>query len=82
METTAGPISNGAATPHIHQALAGQGLLPTTHIVDTGDLDAELLVTKSIHMTLVHIGCREPKLGRYSGEPHCANLVWTDLGLA
>jgi transposase len=45
VETTAGPVSDGAATPHIHQALVRQGLLPTTHIVDTGDLDAELLVT-------------------------------------
>ena len=45
VETTAGPVSDGAATPHIHQALARQGLLPTTHLVDTGDLDAERLVT-------------------------------------
>jgi transposase len=45
VETTAGPVSDGAATPHIHQALDRQGLLPTTHLVDTGDLDAELLVT-------------------------------------
>jgi transposase len=45
VETTAGPVSDGAATPRIHQALARQGLLPTTHIVDTGYLDAELLVT-------------------------------------
>jgi transposase len=45
VETTAGPVSDGAATPHSHQARARQGLLPTTPIVDTGDLDAELLVT-------------------------------------
>jgi transposase len=45
VETTAGPVSDGAATPHIHQALERQGLLPSTHIVDTGYLDAELLVT-------------------------------------
>jgi transposase len=45
VETTAGPVSDGAATPHIHQALARQGLWPTTPIVDTGYLDAELLVT-------------------------------------
>jgi DDE family transposase len=45
VETTAGPVSDGAATPRIHQALARQGLLPTTPIVDTGSLDAELLVT-------------------------------------
>lgn len=45
VETAAGPGSDGAATPHIHQALDRRGLLPTTLIVDTGDLDAELLVT-------------------------------------
>jgi site-specific recombinase XerD len=30
-------------------------------------------------MTLVHISCRKPYLGRHLGEPHCANLVWNDL---
>jgi transposase len=45
VETTAGPVSDGAATPHIHQALERPGLLPTTPSVDTGYLDAELLVT-------------------------------------
>jgi hypothetical protein len=30
-------------------------------------------------MTLVHISCRKPQLGRHFGGPHCANLVWTDL---
>jgi transposase len=44
-ETTAGPVSDGAATPHLHQALERQGLLPTTPLVDTGDLDAERFVT-------------------------------------
>jgi transposase len=44
VETTAGPVSDGVATPHIHQALERQGLLPTMPIVDTGDLDAERLV--------------------------------------
>jgi transposase len=42
--TTPGPASDGAATPQIHAALAQRGLLPGTHIVDTGFLDADLLV--------------------------------------
>jgi transposase len=41
VETTAGPVSAGAATPHSHQALARQGRWPTTPIIDPGDLDAE-----------------------------------------
>jgi hypothetical protein len=32
------------ATPKIHAALQRRGLPPGTHIVDTGFLDAELLV--------------------------------------
>jgi transposase len=44
VETTIGPAADGAATPKIHTALQQRGLLPSTHIVDTGFLDAELLV--------------------------------------
>src|SRR5215210_6383632 len=43
--TTAGPVADGAATPDIHQELAERDLLPGCHVVDTGYLDAELLVT-------------------------------------
>src|SRR5262249_42393191 len=45
VETTAGPVADGEVTPRIHQALDSKGLLPDLHIVDTGYLDAELLVT-------------------------------------
>jgi transposase len=45
VETTAGPIADGDATPRIHQALERKALLPNLHIVDTGYLDAELRVT-------------------------------------
>ena len=44
VETTSGPIADGAATPIIHAALQAKGLLPSHHIVDTGYLDAALLV--------------------------------------
>ena len=37
-------LGHGAATPQIHAALEQRGLLPGTHIVDTGFLDADLLV--------------------------------------
>jgi transposase len=43
--TTSGPVADGAVTPRIHEALAHTGLLPRTHIVDTGYVDAELLAT-------------------------------------
>ena len=44
VETTAGPTDDGVATPAIHAALKQRDLLPSVHIVDTGFLDAELLV--------------------------------------
>jgi transposase len=56
VETTAGPVSDGAATPHIHQALECHGLLPTTLIVETGDLDAERLVTSQREYRVERLG--------------------------
>jgi transposase len=44
IETTPGPTADGAATPRIHAALEPRGLLPGTHLVDTGFLDADLFV--------------------------------------
>ncbi len=43
--TTAGPVPDGIATPLIHQGLANKALLPSTHLVDAGYVDAEVLVT-------------------------------------
>jgi transposase len=42
--TTAGPVADADVTPRVHRALAAQGRLPRVHLVDTGFLDAELLV--------------------------------------
>src|SRR5687767_10950446 len=39
------PIADGAVTTAIHEALRAKQLLPQRHIVDTGYLDAELLLT-------------------------------------
>jgi transposase len=44
VETSAAPTADGALTPEIHEALKEKDLLPERHIVDTGYLDAELLV--------------------------------------
>jgi hypothetical protein len=46
IETTPGPASDGATTPKIHAALEQRGLLPGTHIVDTGFLDADRFVKR------------------------------------
>jgi transposase len=42
--TTAGPIADGDSTEPIHESLKKKDLLPSTHIVDTGYLDARVLV--------------------------------------
>ena len=44
VETTTGPTADGDVTPRIHADLQDKDLLPDTHIVDTGFLDATLLV--------------------------------------
>jgi transposase len=44
VETTAGPGADGAVTTGIHAALQAKQRLPRRHLVDTGDLEAALLV--------------------------------------
>ena len=44
VETTSAPITDDAMTATIHAALARKELLPDEHIVDTGYIDAQLLV--------------------------------------
>jgi hypothetical protein len=44
VETTSAPVSDDAQTAVIHQALKHKELLPDQHIVDTGYVDAKLLV--------------------------------------
>ncbi|HEV2124946.1 MAG TPA: transposase, partial [Chloroflexota bacterium] len=45
VETTQAPLVDSDVTTAIHQALQAQDRLPTTHFVDTGYVDADLLVT-------------------------------------
>lgn len=44
VETSSGQTADGATTPTIHESLKDKDLLPERHSVDTGYLDAELLV--------------------------------------
>jgi len=44
VKTTLAPIADGQMTTPIHEALQAKDLLPVDHLVDTGYLDAELLV--------------------------------------
>jgi transposase len=45
VQTTAGCVADGEVTADIHRALQKKELLPRPHIVDTGYLDAALLVS-------------------------------------
>ncbi|HEY7062124.1 MAG TPA: IS1182 family transposase [Chloroflexota bacterium] len=45
VETTTAPVADGDVTPVIHAALQEEELLPREHVVDTGYLDAALLVS-------------------------------------
>jgi transposase len=60
VETTAGPVADGTVTPRIHDALAHTDLLPRTHIVDTGYLDAELLATSQREYGVELLGPTRP----------------------
>jgi transposase len=56
VETTAAPIADGDVTETIHTSLAQKSLLPSQHIVDTGYLDAEFLVTAQTQHQVELIG--------------------------
>jgi transposase len=56
VETLSGPTADGAATPKIHAALQPRGVLPRTHLVDPGFLDAELLVESQDHYGIELLG--------------------------
>jgi transposase len=45
VETTPAPLADDATVPLIHEALAARDLLPGVHLVDTGYVDAEELVS-------------------------------------
>jgi transposase len=60
VETTSGPIADGEATPLIHQALQARDLLPEVHVVDTGYLDAPLLVASQQEYDVDLLGPTRP----------------------
>jgi transposase len=62
VETTSAPVSDNAMTAPIHAELERKHLLPTEHIVDTGYVDATLLVE------------RKPRLPDQSGRTHPKEL--------
>lgn len=65
VETTTAPIADDAVTPTIHAALAQRDLLPSVHLVDTGFIDAELLVESDKQYAIDLLG---PMRGDYKWQ--------------
>ena len=74
VETTAAPTADGEVTPRVHRALHDKKLLPEVHIVDTGYLDAELLVTTCAEFGVQLLG--PTRHGPPLANPRCGRL-WT-----
>ncbi len=64
VETTAAPVSDDARTALIHEGLKGKDLLPKQHIVDTGYVDAKLLIESQQNYQIDLLG------------PTCRNHQW------
>jgi transposase len=58
--TTSAPTADGVVTPVVHQALQRTHLLPATHLVDTGYLDAQLLATSQQEYGVALLGPVRP----------------------
>jgi transposase len=60
VETTPAPTADGEVTPRVHRALQARDLLPAVHLVDTGFLDAELLVASRRDFAVELLGPTRP----------------------
>jgi transposase len=56
VQTTAAGTPDGAMTATVQSALAGRGLLPETHVVDAGYVDAALLVASQVDHAIDLLG--------------------------
>ena len=56
VETTAAPVVDRAVLQHGHRSLAAKGLLPDTHLVDAGYIDADQLVASSRNHGVTLVG--------------------------
>jgi transposase len=63
--TTPATTPDGVMGPTIHQGLAQRDLLPSTHLLDSGDVDAEWLVTAQTTRQIDVVG---PTFSSYSRQ--------------
>ena len=62
VQTETAPTADGEVTTPAHQALASKGLLPAEHLVDTGYLDAALLIEATRDLGVDLVGPTRPDL--------------------
>lgn len=73
VETTPAPVADGDVTESIHTSLANNNWLPNKHLVDTGYLDAELLVTtkSAVSGGLTRTDPHQPSVAGKGGQRVC-----------
>ena len=71
VETTPATTYDGAVTETIHVALEAKGMLPEEHIVDSGYLDAEVLVSAELHQKITLIGPVLADTSWQARDEHC-----------
>jgi len=71
VETTPATTYDGAVTESIHAALEAKGMLPEEHIVDSGYLDAEVLVSAELHQKITLIGPVAADTSWQARDEHC-----------
>ena len=71
VETTPATTYDGAVTETIHTALEAKALLPEEHIVDSGYLDAEVLVSAEHHQKITLIGPVAADTSWQARDEHC-----------
>ena len=68
VETTPAPVTDSDMTAPIQQALVDKGLVPATHLVDAGYVDAELLVTSLTNHGIELLGPVRPDVSWQAKE--------------
>ncbi|AWN51494.1 IS1182 family transposase [Methylobacterium sp. 17Sr1-1] len=82
VQTSAAPLADGAVTTSAHEALAAKGLLPAQHLVDTGYVDAGILVETRQRFAVDLIGPvrRDLRWQAKSGSGFSAEAFHVDWG--
>jgi transposase len=83
VQTTAAGLADVAMTATVHRALAARGLLPAIHVVDSGYVDADLLVASRADHALDLLGpalpdsSRQPQAGQ-GFELGAFTILWPE----